>query len=157
MTDEEMAAVEAQAQATVEQNIKSKSAVEERMSNLATGKAEAEKRAQEAEAKVQSSQKEVEFYSSFSDSLGQYPQASAYKDTIREKVMAGYTVEDATISVLAKEGKLTQSDPVRQSPAGGSASNQIQQGGAKSIGDMTRDEKRQAILDAEKKGDISTS
>ncbi len=134
-----------------------KNPVEERMNNMANAKIEAEKKAQEAEAKAQASEKEVSFYKDFSGSMSKYPQANEYQDEIKGKVMSGYSVEDATVAVLAREGKLQPQAPQRQSPAGGSASNQIQSGGNKQLGEMTRDERRQAIRDAEAAGAISLS
>lgn len=103
-------------------------------------------------------EKERDFYASFTDSTAKYPGAHEYKDAIKEKVMAGYSVEDATVSILAREGKFqNQASPVekeRELVAGGSALNQIPDGGTKSIGEMTRDEKRQALMEADKRGEI---
>lgn len=153
MDNEQLDQVEAQ----VEQNITSKNAVEERMTNLAKAKAEAEKAKAEADARAANAEKERDFFANFSDSIAKYPSANEYKDVIKEKVMSGYTVEDATIAVLAREGKLTPPPPERQSPAGGSASNQIQSGGisGKTIQELNREEKRQAVLESIARGDIS--
>jgi hypothetical protein len=136
--------IEQEAQA----EITSKNAVEERMKNLSKDKIEAETKAKEAEEKAALAQKEAGFYKDFSGSISKYPAANEYQDAIKEKVMSGYTVEDATVSVLAKEGKLgtvQAPPPPRQSPAGGSAPTQIQQGGAKTVAEMTRDERRKAL------------
>lgn len=140
---------EQQAQA----EITSKNAVEERMKNLSKSKLEAEAKAetevkarQEAEEKAKLAEKEADFYKDFSGSISKYPSANEYQDAIKEKVMSGYTVEDATVSVLAKEGKLTTPQAPRQSPAGGSAPTQIQSGGgAKTAAEMTREERRKSI------------
>src|ERR1035437_610055 len=83
-----------------------KNAVEERMQKLANDKTKAEKAAVEAEAKMATAEKERDFFKDFSGSISKYPSANEYQDAIKEKVMSGYTVEDATVSVLAKEGKL---------------------------------------------------
>ena len=93
--------------------------------------------------------KEKDFYASFSDSVSKYPNAGEYKDTIKEKVLAGYTVEDATVAVLAKEGKLNYTPPVvpKENPAGGSAITNIGSG-EKSINEMSKDEKRAALVEA---------
>ena len=110
--------------------------------------------------RASSLQKEVEFLNSFGDQLSKHPEASSYKDKIKEKVLKGYSVEDATISTLASEGKLTASQPTVQidNVAGGSASvNQPVTGGQKTVAQMNRDEKRQALLDAEGRGEISLS
>jgi len=115
------------------------------------------KQALESEKQVLS--KERDFYASFTDSTAKYPGAHEFKDKIREKVMAGYDVEDATVAVLAKEGKLSsaESAPVveKSNPAGGSATTALKGTGQKSIGEMSRDEMRQALMDAETRGDIS--
>ena|SRR3990167_1249686 len=107
--------------------------------------------------------KEKDFYASFSDTVSQYPNAKDFKDKIKEKVMAGYSVEDATVAVLAKEGKLAttpseniQPEP-KQSPAGGSATTSPPTQGQKPISEMTREEKRQALLEAEARGDVGIS
>ncbi len=73
--------------------------------------------------------------------------------------MSGYTVEDATVAVLASKGQFTPHvEVVRQAPAaGGSALNQPSDGGQKQVSEMTRDEKRAALIEAEKRGDISLS
>lgn len=107
---------------------------------------------QEAETKALNLEKERDFYSSFSDSTSQYPQASEYKDQIKEKVMAGYTVEDATVSILAKEGKLTNAPAPRENIAGGSATNSLQAEGSKTTAEMDRAEKRAALIQAEQEG-----
>ena len=102
-----------------------------------------------------SAKKEVEFYSSFSNATDKYPLAKDFKDKIKEKVLAGYTVEDATVAVLASEGKLTPAPPATESPAGGSAVNQPSPGGPKSLEEMTREEKREEVLKAVERGEIS--
>ena len=99
--------------------------------------------------------KEVEFYSSFSNATDKYPLAKDFKDKIKEKVLAGYTVEDATVAVLASEGKLTATPPATESPAGGSAVNPPSSGGPKPLEEMTREEKREEVLKAVERGEIS--
>ena len=104
--------------------------------------------------------KEIEFLNSFGDQLAKHPEASSFRDRIKEKVLKGYSVEDATISTLASEGKLSASQKEVQidNVAGGSATvNQPISGGAKTIQQMNRDEKRNAIIEAEHRGDISLS
>lgn len=94
--------------------------------------------------------KEKSFYESFSDVSGQYPNAKEYKDAIKAKVLAGYSVEDATVSVLAKEGKLTtQPQKVDKTEhAGGSASTTITQPQKKGIQEMSQEEKRNALAES---------
>src|SRR3990167_424047 len=114
------------------------------------------KKLTEESAKAGNLQKEVEFLNSFGDQLGKYPDASSYRDKIKEKVLKGYSVEDATVSTLASEGKLSPKEVRVDNVAGGSAAvNQPVSGGQKPISEMTRDEKRNALLEAEKRGEIS--
>ena len=81
-----------------------------------------------------------------------------YEEDILTKVKSGYSVEDATFAVLGKAGKLGQPQPIVDSPIGGSATvNQPITGGLKKPLEMTRDEKRNALLEAEKRGEISMS
>ena len=113
----------------------------------------------EADTARANAEKERDFFSSFADSAGQYPEASNYKDAIKEKVMAGYSVEDATVSILAKEGKLQNYTPPvarTESPAGGSATTTMRNDMNKPLNEMTRDEKRAELMKAESEGgDVS--
>ena len=113
----------------------------------------------ELEGKITTANKERDFFKDFSASSARYPQATEYQDAIKEKVMSGYTVEDATVAVLAKENKLsnyTPPAPKQVSPAGGSATNNISQGGEKSLSEMNREEKRAELLKMEdEEGGIS--
>lgn len=90
-----------------------------------------------------------------------YPFAKDAKDDIKKKVDAGYTVEDATIAVLGKQGKLKTADQIQKENhdgdgLGGSApiNNNIDNGGKKEIKDMTQAEKLQALREEEAKGNI---
>lgn len=101
-------------------------------------------------------QKENTFNSGFADILGQHPAAKDHKDEIKAKVLSGYSPEDAAYAVLGKAGKLGAAKPQEiASPAGGSASFNPPQGGSKKLEEMTREEKRAAILQAEREGGIS--
>src|SRR3990167_2382550 len=53
--------------------------------------------------------KERDFYKGFNQVSAKYPGANEYQDKILEKVNQGYDVEDATISILAKECKYNPS------------------------------------------------
>lgn len=101
--------------------------------------------------------REVNFYKDFSGVTTKYSNAGQFTDAIKTKVLAGYTVEDATVSVLAANGQLTTPSPERQSAAGGSSTTSISQGGKKEIKDMNRDEKLAELHEMEKRGDISWS
>lgn len=136
---------------------------DKRIQDLSSKVRETSTERDEANAKVETeaaariaAEKERDFYASFSDTVTKFPAASEYKDKIKEKVMAGYTAEDATVAVLNAENKLVPQAPPPPSPAGGgSAVNQLPTGGIKSVSEMSRDERRQALIDAEKRGDIS--
>ncbi len=99
----------------------------------------------EANAKASAAEKEVEFYKGFSKL--KYEGKEDYQDKIKEKVLAGYDMEDAAISVLAKAGKLNAPQAQRQSPAGGSASNSITSPDDKPVGEMTTAEKRAKLAE----------
>lgn len=106
----------------------------------------------DADLRTQAAEKERDFYQSFSDSTAKYPNASEYKDDIKEKVLSGYSVEDATVSVLAKEGKLTAPVAPRETIAGGSAPNAISSDGPKSLNEMSREDKRAELQRIESEG-----
>src|SRR3990167_10646702 len=81
---------------------------------------------QQAEADKEIALKEVDFFKNFNPLVSKYQGAAEYQDKIKEKVMAGYDIEDATISILAKEGKFPSPAPPKpESPVGGSAANII--------------------------------
>jgi len=107
------------------------------------------KKAQQLEIERDNANKERDFYSKFSESSSKYQGANEFKDKIREKVMAGYDVEDATVAVLAKEGKLSPTAKVveRDTVAGGSATTAMSGTGEKSLHEMTREEKRAALME----------
>jgi uridine phosphorylase len=102
----------------------------------------------EAKAAAEAATKEMEFYKGFSKL--KYPEAADFQEKIKEKVLAGYDMEDAAISVLAKAGKLNAPQATRQSPAGGSASTAVKSGDEKPVNEMTRAEKREALLELER-------
>ena len=100
-------------------------------------------------------EKEAGFFKNFNTLVTKYPGSAEFQDRIKEKVMAGYEVEDATVAVLAREGKLgsaSETQVSRENPAGGSASNTIRGDSEKAITEMTREEKRAAL--GEREGDL---
>lgn len=119
---------------------------------------EAKALAEKVEAEKQQALKDVDFYKNFSTVSSKYAGSAEYQDQIKEKVNAGYDLEDATISILAKEGKYTPQAPVvaKESPVGGSATNTIKSG-EKPVSDMTQDERLAQLVEAEKRGDIALS
>lgn len=103
--------------------------------------------------------KENEFLGSFGDAIGKYPEAASFRDQIKEKVLKGYSMEDATVSTLASAGKLNapQREVQIDNPAGGSAVTQHQSGGEKPLSQLTQGEKKAKLLEAEARGDLSIS
>jgi hypothetical protein len=100
-------------------------------------------------------ERERDFHKDFSTLVARYPGATDYQEKILERVNAGYTVEDATVAVLNKEGKLLPPEPPKPGPAaGGSAPTGNLQKGEKSISEMTNEELRAALVEAEKRGDL---
>lgn len=94
--------------------------------------------------KIATLEKENAFSSGFTDVLGNYPSAKDHKDAIKEKVMAGYSVEDAAYAVLGKAGKLGGSMPAPQ-VAGGSADTAMSSGPSKDPKDMSQADRRAAL------------
>ncbi len=104
--------------------------------------------------------KDADFYKNFSTVTSKYQGSAEYQEQIRERVNKGYDLEEATVAVLAKEGKFVPPSvpqPPRESPAGGSAVNTFKSGGDKTVGDMTQAERRSALMEAEKRGDLGLS
>ncbi len=141
----------------VENNLKVKNRFEklsEKVIVTAKEKEEAEGRAKasaEAQAKAE---KERDFFKDFSQVSSKYPQATQHQDKILERVNRGYSAKDATLAVLDEVGQLQPITAGTTSPniAGGSASTAMSDSGDKRPEDMTRDEMRNQLLQAEKEG-----
>ena len=112
---------------------------------------------EERDGQLADATKERDFYQGFSDVIGKHPNAKDYKDAILAKVKSGYSIEDATVSVLNQEGKLSAPPIERQSAAGGSATTTIANSGTKSNSEMNQAERRSALLEAEQRGDIGVN
>lgn len=110
---------------------------------------------EESEAKAMAAQKDADFYKGFNQTSTKYPGSNEYQDKIREKVALGLDIDEATMLVMAKEGKYTP--PVvpieRESAAGGSANTSMKGGEDKSPDKMTQAERLSALLEAEAKGE----
>lgn len=141
----------------VEEQLKAKNRFEQLSEKvILTGKEkdEALAKAKASEDAKVAAEKERDFFKGFSANSSKYPAASEYQDKIFDKVKSGYSVEDAMVSVLAKEGKLSQ--PAQQSNIqveGGSAPTTTG-GQSKSVNEMSVDEKFAALQEAEKTGDL---
>lgn len=105
---------------------------------------EKEKLLKETTEKLSVLEKENSFNSTFVDVLGTYSQAKDHRDEIKAKVLAGYTVEDATLAVLGKAGKLggTLTPTYTPQVAGGSAATTMTNSANKEVKDMTQAERR---------------
>ena len=99
-------------------------------------------------------QGERDFFAGFADVVTTHPAAKDHKDEILAKVKNGYSIEDATFAVLGKAGKLGQPKQPVENPAGGSAVTHTPSG-EKPLSELSRDEKRAKLIEAEQRGDIS--
>jgi len=112
---------------------------------------------EKAEKEAAAATKDLEFFKGFNVASSKYPGASDYQEQIREKTALGLDIEEATMLVMAKEGKYTPppAPPMpKDSPAGGSAPINLKSGD-KPVSDMSQDEKRAQLVEAEKRGDIA--
>lgn len=119
---------------------------------------DAERKArEEAEAKAAAAEKKAEFLDKFSDVSTRYQGASEFKDKIMEKVVtAGYSVEDATLSVLNAEGKLSPIiEPRTNAPAAGGSASTVIPTGDRGADQMTQQERREALLKANETGELA--
>ena len=128
----------------------------EKLGTTEKEKAELAKAKDEAEAKATAAQKDADFFKGFNQISSKYQGAGEYQDKIREKVMSGYDMEDAAISILAKEGKYQPLAPEvkREMAAGGSAAIGINQMADKPLEKMTRAELRSQLQELESKGEF---
>lgn len=110
----------------------------------------------EARSQAESAQKERDFFKNFNALSTKYPGATELQDKIWEKVKSGYDTEDATVSILVKEGKYTPPEPEKTQPltAGGSAATSITDSVEKSPDQMTQDERRSILKELEQKGEF---
>lgn len=121
--------------------------VSKKQAETAKARDEADEARKTAEQQRDEALKERDFHSAFADVVGNYPASKDHKDEIKVKVLAGYTIEDATVSVLNKAGKLTQAPREMESAAGGSAGTPSPAVKTKTMSQATKEELRQAIID----------
>lgn len=137
---------------------------EERIKNLSTKVRDTASERDEAKAKADTeaqarlaAEKERDFFKNLSTLTGKFPAASEFSNDIWDKVKAGYSEEDAAVAVLNAKGKLMpqtiESAPL-ESAGGGSAVVNLPNG-EPSLETMTREEKRQALMDIEKEGELT--
>lgn len=136
-----------------DENINNKT--EERIKNLSSKVREKAQEAEtlakakeEAESAKLAAEQERDFFKDFSSLTAKYSAAPEFQDKILEKVRAGYSTEDATVSVLNAEGKLLPQEPEPVAPpapaAGGSAATTLTQS-SKAVSEMSTEEKRAAL------------
>lgn len=130
---------------------------EKRIKDLSGKVATTARERDEALLKAEQAAKAAQFAESFVDIVTANPAAKDFKDQIREKVMGGYTPQDAAFAVLGAAGKLGQNMAPIAPPTGGSAPTALNIPATKAIGEMSRDELRNALLEAQKRGDIGLS
>lgn len=128
---------------------KAKTFAQERDEAAAKAQAEAEAR--------QTAEKERDFFKEFSNLTSKHPGAAEYQDKILEKVKAGYTPEDATVSVLNAEGKLSPitGPSVAPANAGGGSASTVIPSGERGADQMTQQERREALLKANETGELA--
>jgi hypothetical protein len=108
-----------------------------------------------AEDRAAAAEKDRDFFMSFSDMVSKYPNAKDHREDIRTKYLSGYDIEDATISTLAKNGKLSTDDETRHNVAGGSAATTMTDSSdGKSTKNLSTQEKWSALREAEQRGEI---
>lgn len=95
-----------------------------------------------ATAKADEADRRAAFAEGFIDVVSTQPAAKDHRDEIKEKVLKGYSVQDATFAVLGAAGKLGGSAAQAPQVAGGSAATAMPQGGQKEVKDMTQAERR---------------
>ena len=144
----------------VEVSVENKLQVKDRFAKLSEKVTLSRKEKEVAEAKAQTeadraskAEKERDFFKTFSQVSSKHPEAANFQDQILERVNKGMDTEEATVAVLYKEGKLTAPQPQVENVAGGSAPNTPSQG-EKDFREMNNEEKRNVLLELEKKGEL---
>lgn len=93
----------------------------------------------------ESTTRERDFYKGYADIVTTHPNAKDHQEEIKEKVLKGYSVQDATFAVLGAAGKLGGAPAPAPQVAGGSAATAMPQGGEKSPQEMTQAERREQL------------
>ncbi len=122
---------------------------------------EAKAAAEKAQAEAESAAKERDFFKGFSAISEKFPGASEFQDQILEKVNAGYSQEDAAVSVLNANGRLQSQAPQQDirpigSAGGGSAATVLTDTSSKNVSEMTQAERREALLDPDRQAELES-
>lgn len=100
---------------------------------------------------------ETVFENSFEKLNNLYPHAKDFKDEIKKKVDAGYSVDDAVIATLQKENKLMTAEQIQKAEnkgqgfGGSAATGNLDKS---NTGEKTLAEYEQEFKDAEARGEI---
>lgn len=135
-----------------------------RIENLSSKAKEAYTERDEARAALETAEQgkviaenRAKFLEEFSEVATKYPEASEYKPQIEERVQKGYSLEDAAVAVLASEGKFSPQQevaPITDSGLGGSAVISNLSGENRPFSEMSREEKRAQLIEADKRGEL---
>ncbi len=112
-------------------------------------------------ARAAAAEKERDFFKGFSAISEKFPGASEFQEQILEKVNAGYSQEDAAVSVLNANGRLQPQAPQQDvrpisSAGGGSAATVLPDAGTKSVAEMTQAERREALTSPEVQAELES-
>ena len=146
-----------QIDANADNKLKVKNRFQQLSDNVKLQAQEKEKAQAEAKAnaeRVAILEKETSFLKTFSQLSSKHPEAANYQEQILERVNKGMDAEEATIAVLYKEGKLNQAPPAKPQVEGGSSMTQMPEGD-KLPSDMNLTEKRAALEEMEKTGELN--
>ncbi len=102
-------------------------------------------------------EKERDYYTGFTPMTAKYPGSVDFQDKILEKTKLGLDIEEATMLVMAKEGKYTPPTPAQEkfNASGGSANTTITSGDSKTPQEMSQAERKSALEEAFAKGELS--
>lgn len=131
--------------------------VEARITDLSSKVKTASEERDAANAAKLVAEKKAEFADGFIDIVGSNPAAKEHRADIEAKFQAGYTLQDATFAVLGAAGKLGAPQIERRPTPGGSAPTNITVQSNKTAEQMTREERRSALVKAQEAGDLFLS
>lgn len=118
---------------------------EERITQLSDKVALTSKERDEFKVLNETTTRERDFYKGYADIITTQPNAKDHQEEIKDKVLKGYSVQDATFAVLGAAGKLGGTPAPAPQVAGGSAATAMPQGGQKEVKEMTQAERREQL------------
>ncbi len=133
-------------QTTSQTEVSKENRSEERIKQLSDKVELTSKERDEKNALLESSNRERDFYKGYADIVSTQPAAKDHQEEIKEKVLKGYSVQDATFAVLGAAGKIGGNQPTASPQvAGGSASTTVTQSSDKPVAEMTQAERRERL------------